>query len=82
MLWVLIIGLFVGVVAKFLMPGNDRGGFIMTIVLGVAGAMLANWFGGNMGIYQQGEAAGFIAAVVGAMVILAVYRVLVSGKNN
>ena len=81
MLWVLIIGLMVGLVAKFLMPGKDPGGFIITILLGIGGAMLANWAGGAFGIYSEGEPAGFIAAVLGAMAILFIYRAL-SNKNS
>ena len=64
----------IGVVAKFFMPGAGPGGFIMTILLGIGGAMLASWAGGAFGVYSQGEPAGFIAAVLGAMAILFIYR--------
>ena len=74
MLWSLLIGLIIGVVAKFLMPGRDPGGFIITALLGVAGAALANWLGSAMGMYQRDEPAGFIAAVLGAMILLFIYR--------
>ena len=72
----LIIGLLVGIVAKFLMPGKDPGGFIITTILGIAGAFLARYIGIKAGWYMEGEAAGFIAAVVGAMALLLVYRLL------
>ena len=81
MLWTLLIGLFIGVVAKFLMPGRDPGGIIMTILLGIGGAMLANWAGGSMGFYQHGEPASFIFAVVGAIVILLVYRAISNNRR-
>ncbi len=74
MIWTLFIGLVIGVVAKFLMPGNDPGGFIMTILLGIGGAMLASWAGISMGLYSNSEPASFIAAVLGSMVILIIYR--------
>ena len=76
MIWTLFIGLIIGVVAKFLMPGRDPGGFIITILLGIGGAMLANWAGSSMGAYESGQPAGFLAAVLGAMVILFLYRAL------
>ncbi len=76
MLWVLIIGFIVGVVAKFLMPGRGPGGFIMTILLGIGGAWLANWAGEAFGIYTHGEPVGFIAAVLGAMALLFLYQIL------
>lgn len=72
----LIIGLVVGIVAKFLMPGKDPGGFIITTILGIAGAFLARWIGVKAGWYAETDAAGFIASVVGAMVLLLLYRVL------
>lgn len=72
----LIIGLLAGIVAKLLMPGRDPGGFIITIILGVAGAFVATWVGQTMGWYRTGEAAGFIGAVVGAIVLLVIYRMV------
>lgn len=80
MLWAIIIGLFVGIVAKFFMPGKDPSGFIITILLGIGGSFVANWLGQNMGFYQPGETAGFFASVFGAMIILAVYRLLFAKK--
>lgn len=73
-IWMLIIGLVVGVVAKFLMPGKDPGGFIVTMLLGIAGAFLAGFLGRSLGWYQAGDVAGFLASVIGALVILLVYR--------
>ena len=76
----LLIGLVVGFLARALKPGDDKLGWIMTALLGVAGSFLATYLGVAMGWYQQGEAAGWIASVVGAMLLLAVYS-LVKGKN-
>jgi uncharacterized membrane protein YeaQ/YmgE (transglycosylase-associated protein family) len=72
----LIIGLLVGAVAKLLMPGKDPGGWIVTILLGIAGAFLAGYLGTAIGWYQPGQSAGFIASVVGAIVLLLLYRLL------
>lgn len=82
MLWAIFIGFLVGVVAKFLMPGKDPLGFIMTIFLGIGGAMVANWAGGAFGAYGPDEPAGFLAAVIGAMAILFVYRLFLKRKNT
>ena len=73
-LWTIIIGLFIGVVAKFLMPGRDPGGFIVTILLGIAGSFLAGFIGRALGWYQEGQPAGFIFSVIGAILLLIVYR--------
>jgi uncharacterized membrane protein YeaQ/YmgE (transglycosylase-associated protein family) len=81
MLWILIIGFLVGLVAKFLMPGREPGGFILTILLGIGGAMLAEWAGGAFGVYTRGEPVGFLAAVLGAMAILFIYH-LISGNKK
>jgi uncharacterized membrane protein YeaQ/YmgE (transglycosylase-associated protein family) len=75
-LWTLVIGLVAGIVAKLLMPGKDPGGFIITILLGIAGAFVATWLGQAIGWYEAGQQAGFIGAVVGAVVILIVYRMV------
>jgi uncharacterized membrane protein YeaQ/YmgE (transglycosylase-associated protein family) len=74
MLWTLIVGLIVGAIAKLLMPGRDPGGFIITMVIGVAGAFLAHFVGAQLGWYGDGETAGFIASIIGAVVLLAIYR--------
>lgn len=73
--WI-IIGLLAGAIAKLLMPGKDPGGCIVTIILGVAGAVLAGFIGKSVGWYNEGEAAGFIAAIVGAILILLIYRLI------
>ena len=77
LLWTFIIGLVVGLVAKLLMPGRDPGGFIITALLGIAGAYVAYLIGRGLGWYTEGEPAGFIASVIGAIVLLAIYRMAV-----
>ena len=79
-LWWIIIGGIAGAIAKMLMPGRDPGGCLVTILLGIAGAFLAGWLGQSVGWYDAGEGAGFIAAIVGAFVILAVYRLFVGRR--
>lgn len=81
LLWI-VFGLVVGIVAKFIMPGRDPGGMILTIVLGIVGAMLGGWVGRVLGLYREGEAAGFLMAVVGAIVVLAVYRLVLPGRTR
>jgi len=76
----ILIGFIIGVVAKFLMPGRDPGGFIITSLLGIAGAFVASYIGQTLGWYMYGEPAGFIASVLGAMLLLFLYR-LIRGKN-
>ena len=73
-LWTLIIGLIVGAIAKLLMPGRDPGGFIVTMLLGVAGAFVGTFLGQAIGWYGPNDGAGFIASVIGAMIVLAIYR--------
>jgi uncharacterized membrane protein YeaQ/YmgE (transglycosylase-associated protein family) len=74
--WTLLVGLVVGFVAKLLMPGRDPGGFIVTMLLGVAGALLAGYGGRFAGLYQPGETPGFIASVIGAILLLLIYRMI------
>ena len=74
--WIIIGGL-AGAIAKLLMPGRDPGGCIVTILLGIAGALLAGFLGRAIGWYDSNEGAGFIAAIVGAFLILLVYRLIV-----
>ena len=81
LIWI-VFGLVVGVVAKFIMPGRDPGGMIVTIVLGIVGALLGGWIGRALGMYQPGQPAGFIMAVIGAIVVLAVYRLAFSGHTR
>ncbi len=72
----ILIGLIVGLVARFLKPGNDPLGWIMTIVLGIAGAFLASYAGTAMGWYRPGQTAGFLASVVGAVILLVIYSLV------
>jgi uncharacterized membrane protein YeaQ/YmgE (transglycosylase-associated protein family) len=81
-IWTLIIGLVAGALAKFLMPGRDPGGFIITMLLGVAGAFIATWLGQAVGWYQAGEGAGFIGAVVGAVILLVIYRFVMKRRST
>ena len=76
LLWEMIIGLIVGAVAKFLMPGKDPGGIWITMIIGIAGSILATYLGQAIGWYQAGQGAGFIMSVVGAILLLLIYRVI------
>jgi uncharacterized membrane protein YeaQ/YmgE (transglycosylase-associated protein family) len=71
--WILF-GLVVGIVAKFLMPGRDPGGFVITAILGIVGGIVGGFLGRAMGWYRDGDAVGFFMAVIGAIIVLAVYR--------
>jgi len=75
-LWTLVIGLVVGAIAKLLTPGRDPGGCIITILIGIAGAFVAGYLGRVVGWYQPGQPAGFIASIIGAMVLLLIYRMI------
>jgi uncharacterized membrane protein YeaQ/YmgE (transglycosylase-associated protein family) len=77
----LIIGLVIGALAKLIMPGKDPGGAIITIVLGIAGSLLAGMLGRSLGWYHTGEGAGFIASIIGAIVLLAGYRLVVGRRH-
>ena len=77
----LVIGLLVGAIAKLLMPGKDPGGCIITILLGIAGAFIAGYLGQAVGWYQAGQPAGFIASVIGAMILLLLYRLLFQRRS-
>lgn len=78
--WI-VIGGIAGAIAKMLMPGKDPGGCIITILLGIAGALVAGWLGKMIGWYDTNEGAGFIAAIVGAFVLLGIYR-LIAGRRR
>ena len=75
-LWTILLGLAAGIIAKFIYPGKENMGWIWTIILGVAGSFVATYLGKALKIYQPGEAAGFIGAIVGALILLFVYNFL------
>lgn len=79
--WI-IFGLIVGAIAKLLTPGRDPGGFIITMLLGMAGAAIGGWLGRAMGMYQDNEPAGFFMALVGAVVLLLLYRMLTGRRST
>ena len=81
LLWILF-GLIVGAIAKLIMPGRDPGGIIITILLGIAGSLIGGWLGQTLGLYQPGESAGFIMAVIGAIVVLVLYRLLIRRRSH
>jgi uncharacterized membrane protein YeaQ/YmgE (transglycosylase-associated protein family) len=81
-LWMLLVGLVVGALAKLVMPGRDPGGIIVTMLLGVAGALVAGFIGRSVGWYGEGEAAGFIASLIGAVLLLAIYRAIVGRRGG
>jgi uncharacterized membrane protein YeaQ/YmgE (transglycosylase-associated protein family) len=72
--WMALIGLIVGALAKFLMPGKDPGGIIITMLLGIAGAFVGTFIGKALGMYQSGQAAGFFMSLIGAIILLVLYR--------
>ena len=78
--WI-VVGAVAGVLAKAIMPGKDPGGCIVTILLGVGGALLAGFIGNAVGWYTQGQAGGFIAATLGAILILFIYRLLMRRRS-
>ena len=70
----IFVGLIVGAIAKFLMPGKDPGGWILTILIGLVGSFVGTYLGQALGLYRAGEPAGFIGSIVGAMILLLIYR--------
>jgi uncharacterized membrane protein YeaQ/YmgE (transglycosylase-associated protein family) len=78
--WILF-GLIVGIVGKFLMPGRDPGGFIVTILLGVAGALVGGYIGRALGMYREDDPVGFVMAVIGSIVLLALYRLFIGRRH-
>ena len=80
-IWTILIGFVVGIIAKFLMPGRDPVGFFITAIIGIVGSIIATFLGRFLGLYQTGESAGFIAAVIGAMILLFLYRMF-TGRNG
>lgn len=81
-LMTILVGFIVGLIAKFLMPGRDPGGFIITVLIGIAGAFIASYLGQVMGLYNQGEPAGFLASVLGAMALLFIYRLAIGRRET
>jgi len=79
-LWTLIIGLVIGALAKLIMPGKDPGGVIITIVIGIVGSLIADYLGRAAGWYGPNEPAGFIASIIGAIILLAGYRLVVGRR--
>jgi uncharacterized membrane protein YeaQ/YmgE (transglycosylase-associated protein family) len=79
-IWMLIVGLIVGAIAKFIMPGKDPGGIVITMLLGIAGALLAGFLGRGLGWYREGEPVGLIASVVGAVILLGLYRMTLARR--
>ena len=77
-----LIGLVVGIIAKFLTPGRDPGGFIITAIIGIVGSFVATWLGQALGWYQPGQSAGWIASIVGAIVLLVVVGMLRGGSKS
>ncbi len=73
-LWAIIIGFVAGLIAKLLVPGRDPGGFIVTTLLGIVGAIIATWLGRAIGWYGPNDSAGFIASIVGAVILLVIYH--------
>jgi uncharacterized membrane protein YeaQ/YmgE (transglycosylase-associated protein family) len=76
LLWEILIGLVVGALAKFLMPGKDPGGILVTMIIGIAGSIGATFLGQVIGWYKQGQSAGFMMSVLGAVLILWIYRLV------
>jgi uncharacterized membrane protein YeaQ/YmgE (transglycosylase-associated protein family) len=80
-IWMLVIGLVVGAAAKLLMPGKDPGGIIVTMLIGIVGALVAGYLGRTLGWYNEGEPVGFIASVVGSILLLVIYR-MITGRRR
>lgn len=81
-IWAIIVGFIVGLVARALMPGRDAAGFIVTTVLGIGGAIAGKFIGQGLGMYGEGDPAGFIMSVVGAMILLFIYHIIMRNKTS
>jgi uncharacterized membrane protein YeaQ/YmgE (transglycosylase-associated protein family) len=79
--WV-VFGLIVGALAKLVMPGDDPGGIIVTTILGIVGAVVGGWLGRAIGLYDEGEPAGFVVALLGAVALLAAYRAVAARRHH
>jgi uncharacterized membrane protein YeaQ/YmgE (transglycosylase-associated protein family) len=81
-LWMCLIGLLAGAIAKLLMPGRDPGGILITMLLGIAGSVVGGFLGRVLGLYREGQTAGFLMSVLGAILLLAVYRMIRGGGSR
>ncbi len=81
LIWILLIGLIVGALAKLIMPGRDPGGIVVTILLGIAGSVVGGFLGRLAGLYGPDEGAGFIVSILGAIALLALYRLLIKNRR-
>jgi uncharacterized membrane protein YeaQ/YmgE (transglycosylase-associated protein family) len=82
MLWMIVVGLVVGAAAKLLMPGRDPGGVVITILIGIAGSVIAGFLGRSIGWYAAGQPAGIFASILGAIILLVAYRALTGGMSG
>jgi len=82
LLWTALIGLVVGAIAKFIMPGKDPGGIFVTMLIGIAGSFLGTWIGRAIGHYQDGQSAGFIMSLVGALILLGIYHLIRRSRST
>ena len=81
-IWIMIVGLIVGALAKLIMPGRDPGGILVTMLLGIAGSLIGGLFGRLLGLYGPGQGAGFIVSTLGAILLLALYRLLITHRRH
>jgi uncharacterized membrane protein YeaQ/YmgE (transglycosylase-associated protein family) len=79
-IWTILIGFVVGLLAKMLTPGRDPSGFIITVLIGIAGSLVATYGGQALGLYEAGEAAGFIGSLIGAIILLVIYGLLTRNR--
>lgn len=82
LIWAIIVGFIVGGIAKLLIPGRQPGGFIITVILGIAGSALATWLGEALHLYHDGQKAGFLFSIVGAIIILYIYKKIVEHNGS
>ena len=82
LLWMIIVGLVIGAIAKLIMPGHDPGGIVVTMLLGIAGSIVAGFLGRAIGWYGEGQSAGFIASIIGAIIILGIYRAIIGRSSG
>lgn len=82
LIWSIVVGFVVGLIARFLMPGRDSAGFIVTTLLGILGAFIASFLGQSVGWYRPDQPAGFFAAVIGAMIVLFIYRLAIGRRET